>query len=151
MYTITNENWKLFNNQLEYAVNEDKGTVACYFKSNEPQENIWFDILDNMLDTLNSPVDKLYSPHMMFMAIDEYPNKYGLAKCLPEDTFDIEFGKRMARNQLRDRINRCKINFLDKYRDKYMHSKTQYENREANLYNKLVDATENYSKSLVKE
>ena len=151
MYTLTNENWKLFNNQLEYAINEDKGTVACYFKSNEPQDSIWFDILDNMLDTLNSPVDKLYSPHMMFMAIDEYPNKYGLAKCLPEDTFDIEFGKRMARNQLRDRINRCKINFLDKYRDKYIHSKNQYENREATLYRKLVESTDDYSKSLVKE
>ena len=150
MYTLTDENWKLFNNQLEYAINEDKGTVACYFKSNEPQDSIWFDILDNMLDTLNSPVDKLYSPHMMFMAIDEYPNKYGLAKCLPDDTFDIEIGKRKAREQLRDRINRCKINFLDKYRDKYLHIKTQYENREANLYNKLVESTDAYSKSLVK-
>ena len=151
MYTITNENWKLFNNQLEYAIDVDKGTVACYFKTTEPQYSIWFDILDNMLDTLNSPVDKLYSPHMMFMAIDEYPNKYGLAKCLPEDTFDIEFGKRMARNQLRDRINRCKINFLDKYRDKYLLIKTQYENREATLYSKLVESTDDYSKSLVKE
>ena len=38
MYTLTNENWKLFNNQLEYAINEDKGTVACYFKTTEPQD-----------------------------------------------------------------------------------------------------------------
>ena len=114
MYTLTDENWKLFNNQLEYAVNEDKGTVACYFKSNEPQENIWVDILDAMQENLDSPARECYTDaiHLVFKTIDEYPNKYGLAKCLPDDTFDIEFGKRMARNQLRDRINRCKINFL---------------------------------------
>ena len=150
MYTLTNENWKLFTTQLEYAINEDKGTVACYFKTSEPQDVIWGCILTNMQESLGSPVDECYY-FMMTKAVEEYPNKYGLAKCLPEDTFDIEIGKRKAREQLRDRINRCKINFLDKYRDKYLHIKTQYENREANLYNKLVDATESYSKSLVKE
>ena len=149
MYTITNKNWKLFNNQLEYAINEDKGTVACYFKTTEPQEDIWTDILERMLNSLNNPI---YEPYYSIMdkAVSEYPNKYGLAKCLPDDTFDIEFGKRMARNQLRDRINRCKINFLDKYRDKYLHIKNQYENREATLYDKLVESTDAYSKSLVK-
>ena len=56
MHNQTNENWKLFGHQLEYAVNEVKGTVACYFKTDESQESVWIDILDDMIENLNNPL-----------------------------------------------------------------------------------------------
>ena len=119
-YTIKedNHNWswtddmfeekedKLFGVEVVYNVNEDKRTVACYFKCPVcmKQEDVWEDIIDEMYNNLHTPFEISHYA-VMNKTISEYPKKFGLAKCSVEDTFDVVEGKRIAKNRLRDRLS----------------------------------------------
>lgn len=160
-YTIKedNHNWswtddmfeekedKLFGVDVVYNVNEDKRTVACYFKCPVcmKQEDVWEDIIDEMYNNLHTPFEISHYA-VMNKTISEYPKKFGLAKCLADDIFDVEEGKRIAKRQLRDRINRCKLNFLDKMIVKLEHETSSFFDREDSLYEKIYQSVSNYKK-----
>lgn len=75
------------NNGIKWFINEEKGIVVC-----------------KLTDCRTIPADRIikYAPHFDLWAgtsrtsciiHDEYT---GVAKCSPEDTFDIEVGKNIA-------------------------------------------------------
>ena len=136
---------KLFGVEVVYNVNENKRTVACYFKCPhyKRQEDVWAGILNEMYNSLRVPLEMGYF-ESSYATIREYPKKFGLAKCSIDDVFDVEEGKRIAKKQLRDRINRCKLNFLDRVNITCNRMLTSFFNRDDKLYTKLIKSTTNY-------
>ena len=83
-------------NELQYVINEEKKTVTCiaWDCENDLIEYLLKKSSDSFtLDTLVQNYEKLLLNH-----------KYvGTAKCSPEDTFDVEIGKKIARAKMREK------------------------------------------------
>lgn len=86
----------------KYFVNEKKRTVTCkiYFKKDECRDG-WFSAY-TFCDKLYRSSTQLYNSISIFKLL---PSQcVAVAKCHPHDTFNIETGKRIARNKLRKRL-----------------------------------------------
>lgn len=82
---------------------------------------------------------KFYVNGNMIVCVSHYAGKSvrGIAKCSPEDNFDLEFGKRLAKA-------RCDLKVADKRMDRAIKTKTDLaEEREA-LRVKMHKANEYY-------
>ena len=119
---------KLFGHELKYNVDEANRTVVAFF--NAPcQDDVWEQIMLETVNNLGCPVD--ISPikyDVVDKIIAEYPKKNGRSRCIESDEFDVEEGKRIAREQLRGRLIRAKYRIVDeiddkaiKMFDKYLH------------------------------
>lgn len=119
---------KLFGHELKYNVDEANRTVVVFF--NAPcQDDVWEQIMLETVNNLNCPVD--VSPikyDVVDKIIAEYPKKNGRSRCIESDEFNVEEGKRIAREQLRGRLIRAKYRIVDeiddkaiKMFDKYLH------------------------------
>ena len=74
------------NFDVNYIVNEEKGIVVCIISDCECNAIALID------STTNSMIPGFPMPDTFFMS-DKYK---GIAKCSNEDTFDIEYGKKLA-------------------------------------------------------
>lgn len=74
------------NFDVNYIVNEEKGIVVCTI-SNCAANAIA--LVDSTTDAFGVPCG---IPEVFFMN-SQYK---GIAKCMPEDTFDVEYGKKLA-------------------------------------------------------
>lgn len=97
-------------NELQYVINEEKKTVTCiaWDCENDLIEYLLKKSSDSFtLDTLVQNYEKLLLNH-----------KYvGTAKCSPEDTFDVEIGKKIARAKMREKYTRDKFKAIDNFFD----------------------------------
>ena len=75
------------NFDVNYIVNEEKGIVICTISN----------CAANAIALVNSTTDMFNVPHSIIPNIFFMNNQYkGVAKCMPEDTFDAEYGKKLA-------------------------------------------------------
>lgn len=96
--------------ELQYIINEEKRTVTCiaWDCENDLIEHLLKKSSDSFtLDTLVHNYETLLLKH-----------KYvGTAKCSPEDTFDVEIGKKIARAKMREKYTRDKLKGINKFLD----------------------------------
>ena len=96
--------------ELQYIINEEKRTVTCiaWDCENDLIEHLLKKSSDSFtLDILIQNCEKLLLNH-----------KYvGTAKCSPEDTFDVEIGKKIARAKMREKYTRDKFKAIDTFLD----------------------------------
>lgn len=98
-----------------YNVNKEKGTVVARFKGDFVNDaSYWEDSLMGMIHNVFSPY--FYSTGMMYAIVnnvlDSYADFVGKAKLHPEDTWDEEKGKRIAKQKLLDKWYKVKNHVL---------------------------------------
>ena len=99
------------NFDVNYIVNEEKGIVVCTISNCEANA---IALVDSTTDAFSVPCG---IPEIFFMN-----NQYkGVAKCMPEDTFDVEYGKKLSRKRLVTKYNRMRYLFFKEF-DKYIAS-----------------------------
>ena len=74
------------NFDINYIVNEEKGIVVCIISDCEYNA---IALVENATDIMVNPIDV---PDTFFLS-SQYK---GIAKCVPEDTFNVEYGKKLA-------------------------------------------------------
>ena len=90
-------------NDVEYLVFEKSGIIVC---------KIW--------NCMNIAVNKIRK-HKSLQITERFSrylinNVYvGMAKCSPEDEFDLEYGKRLALNRAKDKRNRAVSRAIGRY------------------------------------
>ena len=101
-----------------------------------------------LLDT----VDKLKCPLLdsdKYVIIDkvlsEFPKKFGRAHCIATDTFYSNVGKRLARQNLLNRIQRARYQTVNELMNNYYSITGQFEDKANSLLGKLYDSTHRYS------
>lgn len=83
---------------IKYNVNEEKRTVVAYFDGEKDRHSEAMHLFKNCM-SLDAYFALSRDPEDRF--VDKYPDELiGKAKAAPEDTFDVEVGKRIARNRL---------------------------------------------------
>lgn len=98
-------------NELQYVINEEKKTVTCiaWECENDLIEYFLKKSSDSFtLDTLVQNYEKLLLS----------PKYVGTAKCSPEDTFDVEIGKKIARAKMREKYTFDKLKVIDNFEDR---------------------------------
>lgn len=102
---------------IEYIVNKDKRTVVAMIKFEERQEcfkncdyifNRLVDTLDMIKKNEERWPSKFYSKHESKMYFPRYMS--AKAKCSPDDEWDEEYGKELARKRLTEKIHRYRSN-----------------------------------------
>lgn len=86
-----------------YLIDEENRTVTAKIP------------VKNMIESSEYDCHKYkLSPYYTWKKGKEYPNSYftGVAKCAPEDTFDVEIGKRIATARMFQKYYRTKLNGL---------------------------------------
>ena len=83
------------NNDVQYYINEEKRTVVAIIKCDINLPNKIFDrvFVNYQGDVKNSPVANGYCCYNDFCINKRF---VGIAKCSPNDTFNVEFGKKLA-------------------------------------------------------
>lgn len=93
-YSRTDIKIKFDNDKTKFFVNEKKRTVAC--------------VVEGVLCTP-------YDWDKSIMIPDATFTERAVAKCAPEDTFDIERGKRIALARAENRVYMAALRHLDKF------------------------------------
>lgn len=95
---------------INYSVNKEKNTIVAYF---EGGKDYWGDCLTEIGDNVaqSSLVDAF---PIVDNIVSGIKNFYGKAKLHPDDTWDEEVGKRIARERLIKKFNHAKDLLLDR-------------------------------------
>lgn len=96
------------NLKFEYFVNEEKKTVVC--KMTVPEEYV-FNEVRNIVEKSKFLIMGEYMEYLCMYGL--HPYYKGISKCHPDDTFDIEKGKRIAKLRALMRFNDDKYWVLD--------------------------------------
>ena len=116
--------------RIQYYVNEDKGVVIAKFRGNHActrDTSNWCHLLGNVLDTISRNTHK--TAHIvgqqyktLGLGMDSFDYEvsdyldqhelYGKAKCAPEDKFDAEIGKEIARKRLLEKYYKFERSML---------------------------------------
>ena len=100
------------NYGIEYYVDEKKKVVVCKLTGCE-------------CVLVCDMCQKDYPPHPDFLLNDSYVGK---AKCSEDDTFDIEFGKKLAYQRAVAKLNTAKVKTLKRF-----------EKEQVKFFNQLLD------------
>ena len=85
----------LDKSKVDFIVKENEGVVVARFAN--PEELSY-----RIVEKIVNPKSELYiSPKDVNALIDRISTVRGVAKCAPEDTFDVKTGKRIAVSHLR--------------------------------------------------
>ena len=119
---------------IKYVVNPEKKTVVC--------------LLEGCKDDVYNAMSPSEQAIVLFLHVNcELNNKYiGVAKCDPEDTFDEEFGRKLARNRMlkkyyRDRayiyynIKEC----VDTFSTRFFKYSAKYSNMELEKSREIIE------------
>ena len=130
-------------NELQYVINEEKRTVTC----------IAWDCTDDLIKHLlkksfdGFSLDALIRNYGMLLLNHKY---VGTAKCSPEDTFDVEIGKKISRSKMREKYTRDKLKRIDNFLDMLTPLKELCEDSYdaiMNSYDKNADILQEYGVS----
>lgn len=123
---------------VEYFINEEKKTVICK--------------LTNCYNSLQCDMCKAgWDFHPDLFLNDSY---IGKAKCSDEDTFDVEFGKKLAYQRAVVKLNTAKTKVLRRFEQNYkdfMVMLLKDINRLSDKYNKIVSSKEEAMKNMFVE
>ncbi len=95
---------KLTEQYLEYIVDEKKGVVVC-----KVEPGLWGEKILEILRNLTGSHEFAWAVHCNIFTEKRYPNKnqfVAVAKCSPEDTFNEQTGKRIAKERLKKKLMR---------------------------------------------
>ena len=112
---------------IKYNVDYDNKSVTAYF---EGGRKYWNNCLSKMV--YNIILDFDFDPISFYKVIPKIVANYPLGatvKCHPNDTFDVEIGKQLAKEKLNKRFNKCKIRVLKTLTDYSIKEFTQLNNR----------------------
>ena len=104
------------NYSVKYYIDKEKKVVVC--KLTGCEENLMSDIYQDIYQTG-------YQHHSYFLLNDSYVGK---AKCSENDTFDIEFGKKLAYQRAVVKLNTAKVKILKRF-----------EKEQVKYFNQLLD------------
>lgn len=112
---------------IKYNVNYDKRTITAYF---EGGKDYWIDSLDDMMFNIEHNIFDLnvYNRSDIKNIVNDY-QMGAVVKCHPNDNFDEEFGKELAKKKLNERFNRCKIRVLKHFSNRALKAFNQYNER----------------------
>lgn len=105
---------KLTEEYLEYIVDESKGIVVCKVKP-----GYWGEKILEIINRITGSHDFSWAVHCNIFTEKRYPNKnqfVAVAKCSPEDTFNEQTGKRIARERLKKKLMRVIENGTNRMR-----------------------------------
>jgi hypothetical protein len=141
---MLNSNEEVFyllkNFEYVYFVNKEKRQVVCKLRNKKDKDanfvvaanNFMMECLDNLLCHKN-----IYFYGIFTSAESLRPSQsMAIAKCHPDDVFNVEIGKRIARNKLRRRILKQVYKRLHIMMDAYK----QAENRMKERYPRDVES-----------
>ena len=131
---------KLYEHELTYKIDELNKTVVAYFNVHS-QQDVWEMILLDTVDKLKCPLEDSGKYDIIDKVLSEFPKKFGRAHCIPTDTFDISVGKRLARQNLLNRIQRARYKVVNELMNKYYNTTGQFEDKANNLLGKLYGST----------
>lgn len=145
------------NGKITYYVNEEKRVVVAKV-SNFHSE------LFNMIEKI-VPFDKGYcyiydnpsTPYYNFCRfltreVEKYPNEYyGIARAHIADEWDVEFGKKLARERVLKKINTVKSNICSFILENIMNYFISTVTERSLLYARKADRSENKINSLMGE
>ena len=112
---------------IKYNINYDKKTITAYF---EGGREYWIGSLANMMLNIEHDIYDLaaYSRKDVINIVADY-QMGATVKCHPNDNFDEELGKELAKKKLNERFNRCKIRVLKHFSNKALKVFNQYNER----------------------
>ena len=93
---------KLTEEYLEYIVDESKGIVVC-----KVMPDLWDDKIMEILMGITGDPNFSWSLRSAIFMGKQLPNKnqfVAVAKCSPEDTFNEQTGKRIAKERLKKKL-----------------------------------------------
>lgn len=129
--------------RIKYYINEDKGTVVAKFNGHYRKDcSIWCRLLGDVLDKIGKDTKKNTNIcgeqyKTLALGMDSYSDEiddyiycndrlYGLAKCTPEDKFDVEIGKEIARKKLLAKYFKFEKKMLQIAHNMYAKFATEY-------------------------
>lgn len=111
---------KIFDRaKIDFIVKEDEGIVIAKFSDPGGITNDYLNYIDKYVFVDVELYEKIYN---------RVSTVRGIAKCAPEDKFDIKIGKRIALNHLKNKIAKSFTRYIVKLA-----------NETRDDYNKLVD------------
>lgn len=111
---------KIFDRaKIDFIVKEDEGIVVAKFSDSGSVTNDYLNYIDKYVFVDVELYEKIYN---------RVSTVRGIAKCAPEDKFDIKIGKRIALNHLKSKIAKSFTQYVVKLASETL-----------NDYNKLVD------------
>ena len=131
---------KLYEHELTYKIDELNKTVVAYFNFHS-QQDVWEMILIDTVDKLKCPLLDSDKYVIIDKVLSEFPKKFGRAHCIATDTFDSSVGKRLARQNLLNRIQRARYQTVNELMNNYYSITGQFEDKANSLLGKLYDST----------
>ena len=134
--------------KLDFIVNKEKRTVTCI------ASDCKFDIVNDLTKKLSSEkidtqmilISDILSTNLLLL-----PDTFvGIAKCSPFDTFDEEYGKRLAIRKMRVKYNTAKDKIMDKFWHRY-HNVLDILFELSSQYCDTVEKSEKYLQNCLEE
>lgn len=119
---------------IKYNVDYDNKSVTAYFEGGREYWNV---CLSKMVFNITYDFDFDFPISRIIQIVANYPLG-ATVKCHPNDIFDIEIGKQLAKEKLNKRFNKCKIRVLKTLADYSIKECTQLNNRIAQKMRKGV-------------
>ena len=98
---------KLKDEYVKYYIDEEKGIVVCRIKPRDATSYMDKTIVAYSSNKLTDKFLRMHCDHIWSYYFDTMPNDnqlFGKAVCLPEDTFNVNTGKRIAKEKLKVKL-----------------------------------------------
>lgn len=115
---------------IEYFINKENGTVVAKFKNDRmPADcydecDIWADLVTNAFLKINKKLGYIFSNSFREEFYDEayrrarnLGNRIGKAVCASGDEFDVEIGKKVAREKLLEKYYKFELYMMEDLRE----------------------------------
>ena len=118
---------------IQYNVNKEKRTIVATFKTNNLHTYL-YESLYGMAHNIFKGTKLLKRFHIFTYrlankCIDNHPVMIGIAKCHPDDEWDENKGKILAKNRLLYKWEALKEDFLNKLDEQFYNDFTNVKNR----------------------
>ena len=93
-----------------YNVDRENRIIACWFRGGKAY---WAVSLYTMVDKITQDASFTYPYSLVDKALDDIPSFSARAKMHPDDIWDEELGKKIAKERLKDKFNKVKERVLE--------------------------------------
>lgn len=99
-----------YRNKIEYVVNEEKRTVTAILTGTQYLAAYPLERMNNGVDPVDGDIEAL--------TVLMLPNKFvATVRCVPDDTFDVNVGMRLAKKKLLTKIDRQRSQAWYRYKE----------------------------------